>query len=90
MTSDYIAIIHKDAESDFGVAFPDFPGCASAGRTLDEARAMAKEALALHVDGMRKQGLALPPPSSRKALIGDRRHREGVAILVAAPPDEPA
>ena len=23
----YIALIHKDADSDFGVSFPDFPGC---------------------------------------------------------------
>ncbi|MBB4002743.1 type II toxin-antitoxin system HicB family antitoxin [Aurantimonas endophytica] len=88
--SDYIAIIHKDAGSDFDVAFPDFPGCVSAGRTLNEARAMAEEALALHVEGMREQGLALPPPSSREAVMGDRRHREGVAIRVAAPRDEPA
>ena len=90
MMSDYIAIIDKDAESDFGVAFPDFPGCVSAGRTLGEARAMAEEALALHVDGMREQGLALPPPSSREAVMRDRSHRDGVAILVAAPRCEAA
>ena len=81
----YIAIIHKDAESDFGVAFPDFPGCVSAGRTPDEARVMAEEALALHVDGMRQHGLTLPPPSSRKAVMGDHGCRDGVAIVVAAP-----
>ena len=43
----YIAVIHKDADSDFGVSFPDLPGCITAGRTLDEACAMATEALAL-------------------------------------------
>jgi len=42
---DYIAIIHKDPDSDFGVSFPDFPGCITAGRTLDEAKEMAREAL---------------------------------------------
>src|SRR2546429_6091608 len=31
---DYIAYLHKDRKSDFGVSFPDFPGCISAGRTL--------------------------------------------------------
>jgi predicted RNase H-like HicB family nuclease len=41
----YIAVIHKDADSDFGVSFPDLPGCITAGRTLDEARVMAAEAL---------------------------------------------
>ena len=45
-----IALIRKDAASDYGVGFPDFPGCVTAGRTLDEARRMAAEALELHVD----------------------------------------
>ena len=38
---DYVAIIPKDPDSDFGVSFPDFPGCITAGRTLDEAKALA-------------------------------------------------
>ena len=42
---DYIAIIHNEPDSDFGVSFPDFPGCITAGRTLDEAKDMALEAL---------------------------------------------
>jgi hypothetical protein len=42
---DYIAIIHKELNSDFGVSFLDFPGCITAGRTLDEAKDMAAEAL---------------------------------------------
>jgi predicted RNase H-like HicB family nuclease len=42
---DYIAIIHKEPNSDFGVSFPDFAGCITAGRTLDEAKDMAAEAL---------------------------------------------
>jgi predicted RNase H-like HicB family nuclease len=45
---DYIAIVHKEADSDFGVSFPDFPGCITAGRTLDEAKDMAAEALTGH------------------------------------------
>ena len=48
---EYIAYLHKDPKSDFGVSFPDFPGCITAGKTLDGARLMASEALALHVRG---------------------------------------
>jgi len=40
----YIALIHKDADSDYGVSFPDLPGVITAGSDLDEARAMAAEA----------------------------------------------
>jgi len=43
----YIALIHKDQDSDFGVSFPDFPGCYSAGSTLDEALMLYRKAASL-------------------------------------------
>lgn len=81
----YIALIHKDADSDYGVSFPDLPGCVTAGRTLDEARAMAQEALALHLEGLAEDGEALPEPSSLEAVMSDRANRDAVAFLVPAP-----
>ena len=51
--------------------FPDFPGCVSAGATLDEARHMAQEALELHVAGMIEGGDQLPFPSSLEAVMAD-------------------
>jgi len=48
----YIALVHKEGDSDFGVSFPDFPGCVTAGATLDEAARMAREALELHIEGL--------------------------------------
>ncbi|MFW5498662.1 MULTISPECIES: type II toxin-antitoxin system HicB family antitoxin [unclassified Maridesulfovibrio] len=59
----YYAVIHKDDGSDYGVSFPDFPGCISAGVTLEEAEVMAKEALDLHVDGMKEDGEDIPAPN---------------------------
>ena len=55
---EYIAYLHKDRGSDYGVSFPDFPGCITAGRTLDEASRMAEDALALHIQGMIEIGRA--------------------------------
>lgn len=81
----YIAIIHKDPDSDFGVSFPDFPGCISAGRDLDEARSMAGEALALHLAGMEADGAKIPEPSSLETVMAHAENRDGVAILVAMP-----
>jgi len=81
----YIALIHKDADSDYGVSFPDLPGCITAGTTLDEARDMAVEALALHLEGLAEDGDAVPEPSSLEAVMADRTNADGVAILVAAP-----
>ncbi len=53
---------------DWGVIFPDFPGCVSAGDTIDEALTMAMEALALHVGAMREDGDPVPEPGSFDAL----------------------
>jgi predicted RNase H-like HicB family nuclease len=81
----YIALIHKDRGSDFGVSFPDLPGCVTAGSSLDEARDKAGEALALHLEGMAEDGEAIPEPSSLEAVMMDNANRDGVAILVPAP-----
>jgi len=79
----YIGLIHKDADSDYGVSFPDFPGCVTAGVDLDEARALAREALSLHIEGMVEDGEAIPEPSSLETVMSDAENREGVAILVS-------
>jgi predicted RNase H-like HicB family nuclease len=81
----YIALIHKDSDSDFGVGFPDFPGCFSAGEDLDEARAMAEEALDLHIEGMVAEGIPVPEPSSLEEVMADRENRNAVAVLVPGP-----
>ena len=88
---EYIAYLHKDRDSDFGVSFPDFPGCVAAGRTLEEARRMAAEALALHISGMMEDGEVVPDPSTLDALANDPNMRGSVAFLVSVePPSEKA
>jgi predicted RNase H-like HicB family nuclease len=82
----YIALIHKDAGSDYGVSFPDLPGCVTAGVDLDDARRMAEEALALHLAGMAEDEEPVPEPSSLEAVMAERENRDAVAILVRAPP----
>jgi predicted RNase H-like HicB family nuclease len=81
----YIALIHKDADSDFGVSFPDFPGCITAGSTLQEALTMAQEALAGHIAVMSDDGEAIPAPSDMDRIMAETENRDGVAILVPAP-----
>ena len=80
---DYIAYLHKDKGSDFGVSFPDFPGCITAGKTLDEAHRMAAEALALHIAGMVEDREEVPAPSMLDALADDPAMKDAVAFLVA-------
>jgi predicted RNase H-like HicB family nuclease len=85
----YIGLIHKDDDSHFGVSFPDLPGVVTAGTTLDDARVMAEEALALHIEGLIEDDEAIPEPSSLEQIMSDRDNRSGVAVLVPAKIDQP-
>lgn len=78
----FIGLIHKDPDSDYGVSFPDFPGVATAGTDLDDARRMAEEALAFHVEGMIEDGEAMPEPSSLEAIMSDPENSDAVAVLI--------
>ena len=59
----YLIIIER-AESGFSAYSPDVVGCAATGRTRDEAAANMRDAIAFHLDGLREEGLPLPPPTS--------------------------
>lgn len=60
----FLVAIHKDPQSCYGVSVPDLPGCISAGDTLAEALAMAKEAITLHLEGMLDDGAMIPEVST--------------------------
>jgi predicted RNase H-like HicB family nuclease len=81
----YIGLIHKDPGSEYGVSFPDFPGCVTAGVSLEDARVMAQEALTLHVEGLLEDGEALPAPSSLDDILADPESAGSVAVLAVAP-----
>jgi predicted RNase H-like HicB family nuclease len=85
--ANYIAIVHKDPESDFGVSFPDFPGCITAGDNIDEAKDMAQDALALHIQGMLEDGEQLPAPSKLEEIMADPDVSDAAAFLVVGVPD---
>lgn len=78
----YIALLRKDRDSDFGVDFPDFPGCVTAGRTLEEAHRMAAEALQFHVDGMLADHEPIPEPSPLDVVMADKHNTHSVATLI--------
>jgi predicted RNase H-like HicB family nuclease len=85
--ANYIAIVHKDPKSDFGVSFPDFPGCITAGRNIDEAKDMAQEALTLHIQGMIEDGEQLPSPSKLEEIMTDPNFPDAMVYLVVDVPD---
>ena len=85
----YIALLRKQTDSDFGVEFPDFPGCITAGVTLEDARSMAAEALQFHVEGMMKDGDPIPEPSGLDEVLIDPRYSGAAAVLVDVPTRRP-
>jgi len=85
--ANYIAIVHKETKSDFGVSFPDFPGCITAGKNIDEAKDMAQEALTLHIQGMLEDGEQLPAPSRLEDIMSDPDYANTIAYLVVSVPD---
>jgi predicted RNase H-like HicB family nuclease len=79
---EYIAYLHKEKKSDYGVSFPDFPGCITAGETLDEARRNAVAALSLHLEGMLEDGEEIPEASVLDDLARDPTLKGAIAFLV--------
>ena len=82
--ANYIAVLHKDPKSDFGVSFADFPGCITAGSTIDEAKDMAHGALSLHIKGMLEDGENIPTPSKLEDIMDDPDYSDAAAILVVS------
>lgn len=57
------AIVVDNAGSNYSAYVPDLPGCIATGRTREEAEVAIREAILLHLEGMREDGLPIPPPS---------------------------
>lgn len=81
----YIAFIHKDPGSAYGVSFPDVPGCFSAGDTIDEAVRNAVDALSGHVRLLEADGDPVPLPRDFDAIMADSdlaEDREGAMTTI--------
>ena len=64
----YIALFEYDENGGYAVAFPDLPGCASAGDDYDDAYRMAHEALSLHLEGLAAEGYPIPKPRTLEQI----------------------
>lgn len=81
----YIALIHKDGDSSYGVSFPDLPGVISAGDTIDEAMQHAAEVLVFAAEDWGDG--RFPPPRTIDELRSDPTFREDAmdAVVAAVP-----
>ena len=84
----YIALIHKDDDSCYGVSFPDVPGVFTAGDTIDEAMRKATEVLGFAAaDWSDLEGKEFPAPRTIDELRGDMQFQESAtdAVIAAVP-----
>jgi predicted RNase H-like HicB family nuclease len=75
-TRQYLVRISRDPHSDWGASVPDLPGCGATGKTLDTTVRRIEQAIALHVRGLRDDGLPVPRPSHR--TVTPRRHARAI------------
>jgi predicted RNase H-like HicB family nuclease len=61
--SRYLIVI-ENAGSNYSAYSPDLPGCATTGPTVEETKKNMEDAVEFHLEGLREEGLPIPPPSS--------------------------
>ena len=87
-TKHYLGVIEKDADSDYGVWFPDMPGCFPAADEFDDLPRMAVVLLRQHVEALESNGRAVPSPRSIADAMSDKEVRKalkGGATMMLVP-----
>jgi predicted RNase H-like HicB family nuclease len=63
------AIVIEKAENNYAAYVPDLLGCVATGKTIEETEQQIREAIELHLRGMREDGLPIPEPSSHVEYV---------------------
>ena len=64
----YAVVIEKAADN-YSAYVPDLPGCIATGATVEETEQLIREAIELHLAGLREDGLPIPQPSSQVEYV---------------------
>ena len=62
-TKKYAVVIEK-GPNNYSAFVPDLPGCITTGRTVEEIEENIREAIELHLEGMREDGEPIPEPTT--------------------------
>lgn len=63
------AIVIEKTENNYAAYVPDLLGCVATGKTVEETEQQIREAIELHLRGMREDGLPVPTPSSQVEYV---------------------
>ena len=58
------AIVVEKTENNYSAYVPDLPGCVATGQTVEETENEIRAAIKFHIEGLREDGLVIPPPAS--------------------------
>ena len=64
-------VIYESGPTSWGAYVPDLPGVIAVGDSRDEVERLIREAVEFHLEGMREEGMAIPPPSSYAGVVED-------------------
>lgn len=67
LMKDYVVIYERGGadQENWGAYVPDLPGCVTTGDTLEEAQRLIREAMQLHLEGLKAEGLPIPEPTTQ-------------------------
>ena len=63
------AVVIEKAPGNYSAYVPDLPGCVATGATVEEVEREIREAIELHLEGLRDAGEPIPEPTSRMAYV---------------------
>ena len=78
MRRTYLGIVEKDADSAWGMWFPDMPGCFPAADEFDDLPRAAAELLRQHVEALESHGLVVPDPRPVAEVMADKEVRRSL------------
>lgn len=58
------AVVIEKAPGNYSAYVPDLPGCVAVGDSLAEVELAIREAIRFHIEGLKEDGLPVPPPSA--------------------------
>ncbi|MEJ2144813.1 MAG: type II toxin-antitoxin system HicB family antitoxin [Acidobacteriota bacterium] len=62
-------VVVEHGEKSWGAHVPDLPGCVAVGETRDEVLHLIREAIDLHIEGLKQDGIPVPPPTSESEFV---------------------
>lgn len=63
------AIVIEKAAANYSAYVPDLPGCVATGASPDQVEALLREAIAMHIAGLKEDGIPVPAPTSRVEYV---------------------